>query len=402
MDRERRALSQPALHGDVPAQGLDDPFGHGQPEARAGLRPRGVGSVEGLEHVREGRHRDAFAGVLHHHVHPAVRPARLDGDRPVRRGVADRVLDQILEDPGQPGRACGIRGAVQVGPDGHALQDGVGLALGHHGADDVRDPGPRRLGLDGPGVELHQLEQVVHQRDQRVDRPAHFAGVPPQGGGIVDHALVDGLDHGSEACQGGAQVVRHGGDQVPPARLHVADRGHGLSQAIGHAVKGGGQGRVLGPPVHVAGPHLEIASPQGTGGGGQAGDGPRRVAGQHERGARSGPHRVAQHDQHGRHVVPAHEHQPGQDREVRDADQEGNERDGRVAKPDGQPGQQRTGRRHARDRGHRRGEQEQRQMAELVAVHPGSRPHRDGHDRPGRGGHRHRDQPAGRLQGSNR
>ena len=36
---------------------------------------------------------------------------------------------------------------------------------------------------------------------------------------VVDHSVLEGLDHGADAGQRRAQVVRHPGDQLPPAAV---------------------------------------------------------------------------------------------------------------------------------------------------------------------------------------
>ena len=61
------------------------------------------------------------------------------------------------------------------------------------------------------------------------------------GGGVVDHAVVDALHHGANGGEGGEQVVGEGQDQVDPGLVQFALPGEAVLEALGHGVDGGGQ-----------------------------------------------------------------------------------------------------------------------------------------------------------------
>src|SRR6201999_4099330 len=83
---------------DAAAVGLDDRAGDRQPEAGAVAVAGRVAAVEGLEDPLALARRDALAGVGDLDLHPARPALRPHRDAAVGRRVADRVLDQVVED----------------------------------------------------------------------------------------------------------------------------------------------------------------------------------------------------------------------------------------------------------------------------------------------------------------
>jgi hypothetical protein len=205
----------------------------------------------------------------------------------VLRGVPHRVDQQVADHPGQfafaghDDRPAAVRGDQldpAAGGQWRHAGDGVGddLPQRHGGGDQ-----PQRAGVD-PG----QLEQVV-------DELGHPVGLDPDppvvlldGGRIVDDAVFEGLGHRPQPGQGGAQIVRHPGDEFAPAGLQAPFTVPGRLRPD----RGGGQPATEDRPD------------------GQA------------------DHRGRAHrDQHDAQVVPGQEHGPGDRGHTRD---HGQDRDG--------------------------------------------------------------------------
>ena len=144
-------------------------------------------------------------------------PRRRGAPRPGRsrrRGVADRVLEQVLKHPPRRGEQ---RASLAPSRCVSSMQALLGRAARR------RRPAPRRVprralrspsaSIDGD-VELDQLEEVVHQ-SVRERRPTGASRrVDPNRLWIVDHAVVDRLDHRPQAGKRRAQVVRDRRDQI--------------------------------------------------------------------------------------------------------------------------------------------------------------------------------------------
>lgn len=69
------------------------------------------------------------------------------------------------------------------------------------------DTSPRAPQLDPADVQLGQLEQVIHQHDQRTHGAAHFSRVAPEAGQILDHTVVGCLDHRAQVGERRAEIV---------------------------------------------------------------------------------------------------------------------------------------------------------------------------------------------------
>jgi hypothetical protein len=130
--------------------------------------------------------------------------------------VPDGVLQEVLDHALEPGRPAGTSGAVERRPNVHTRVRGDRSADAQRVAHDVLQGHEvvTRLGIDGAGVQLHQLEEVLDQTDQRLDRAAHVGGVPTRRRLVADDPVVDRLDHCPKAGQGGAEIMRDGSDEV--------------------------------------------------------------------------------------------------------------------------------------------------------------------------------------------
>ena len=167
---------------------------------------------------------------------PARRSALSAGrerDRPARRRVPARVVEEVREQPDEPGPV------------------GVERREPGRGVDDERDAGPleRRPvpaghvtgeladrhrppvqdGLGGGAVEDAQLEEVA---DERAGVPGLAAGVGESATGVGGAALgvvaLGLVEERAEGGERGAEVVAHVGDELaaePVGRLQLADAG---------------------------------------------------------------------------------------------------------------------------------------------------------------------------------
>jgi hypothetical protein len=187
--------------------------------------------------------------------------------------VSYGVLKEVLEHPGQSGRAQRRTGTVQDLLHDQAFLLGLYRAGLHRRPDDLLQTGPDRFRLDRPRVELGELEEVVHQGGERLHRPSHLARVAPNRGEVFHDPFVDGLHHGPQPCQRGPEVVRDRGDEVAAPALQRSLPDDGCLEPLGHVVEGRGQRVQLGAGVEAAGASLEVALGEAVRGGRQAIDG---------------------------------------------------------------------------------------------------------------------------------
>ena len=142
---------------------------------------------------------------------------------PSRRRVPDRVAQQVGDDPGQLRLA---RRAPSASPSRRRTSRtprpaATGAADGDRVGDDVAERHraerqPQRAGVD-PG----QLEQVVDERAPSGRSRPGSAGGTRRPSRVVDHAVLQRLGHRAQPGQRRAQVVRHPGDQLAAAGLHL-------------------------------------------------------------------------------------------------------------------------------------------------------------------------------------
>ena len=140
-----------------------------------------IGPEERLEHARQVDLRDPFPGVLHGHGEATLVLDGLDPDRAVGWRVPDGVHQEVLQHADQARRAGRAGAPSRSETIASPFSSAVGSDRRERRANDVVQARARGLGLDRPGVELRQLEQVVHHRDQLLDGAAHLARVPSDG-----------------------------------------------------------------------------------------------------------------------------------------------------------------------------------------------------------------------------
>ena len=99
-ERHARAAWLARLRPHASALRLDEAAGDREPEPRpAADGARGVAAPEAVEHAPCRLGGDALAGVLDGHAHGVVGRGDDDGDRSVGRRVAERVRQQVEQDP---------------------------------------------------------------------------------------------------------------------------------------------------------------------------------------------------------------------------------------------------------------------------------------------------------------
>ena len=195
--------------------------------------------------------------------------------------MLERVDDQVAQDAlDAAGIHLGVARAVGGHRDGAApaVCDRLGGLHGPgHGGPQVGD-----LGVEGrgPGVEAADLQQVCEQLLEPVELVVQQLGRPGHRGLEAGARVVDQVGGHPDRRQGGAQLVRHVGDEPllhPREAFELADLG---LQAVGHLVEGLGQ---PGQVVLTAGPHalVEPTRREALGDEGRAADRADHLAGHH-------------------------------------------------------------------------------------------------------------------------
>ena len=230
----------------------------------------------------------------------------------------------------------------------------------------------------------------------------HLHRVATEAGSVVDDAFLDGLDHRLQARQGGSQVVRDGSHQVTSRGLDVALALHGLLQLGRHVVEGDRQRVELPSAVQPPDPGVEVSPSQGPRRLRQSGNRARSGPGQGERRAHSRPGRVQEQDAERGGVVVVHEHLPGQDDEVGQADHGADDGHRHEALSHRRAGEQRAGHRDRNQGDHECRDHQRRQVGELARVHPHGRTGGQRPERADAGHHEQQREPSPAHHGSNR
>ena len=291
--------------GDRPTVELPHPAGDREAQARAAACVlTGAETVEDAVHLVHG---DAGPVVAHlERPHGGIHGCRHDVHLAVLWAVPHRVVDEVghqlvqarrVRAHGQLGRlhdgAHADRPAVHAG-----LGDDVVQKLGHHDVGELE----RR----GAGIDAREVEEVTHEGTQ----PLRLAqGRPKRLVVGADDPVDEVLQQRPLGAEGGAQLVRDGGDEQPSL---LVCRG----QVRRHRVEGTGElpdlvrGRRGDALTMVAarhgprrGRHLAqrrghpAGEPLGHGQGGGHGDGQADPAG-HARGVTHLRHHGSDHDAH--------------------------------------------------------------------------------------------------------
>jgi hypothetical protein len=90
---------------------------------------------------------------------------------------------------------------------------------------------------EGVGLDAAELEQVVDERGEAVGLALDRGQVPLDRLGVVHDPVVQGFDHGPDARQRGAQVVRHPGDELAPRPLDPLLPSPGLVEPLTHGLE---------------------------------------------------------------------------------------------------------------------------------------------------------------------
>ena len=155
------------------------------------------------------------AGVVHDELHGAREAAHAQLDALALAGVADRVLDQVVEHRvDEPRRHRHDEAAVGLRGQRHRrLPGGVGVAA------HARLDGLGHLGRLDAAVEAVALELDEH--DHVLDQAAHAVDLEPGlgdhlGPGVVGQVEAERLDEAEDPLQRRAQLVRHARREQPP------------------------------------------------------------------------------------------------------------------------------------------------------------------------------------------
>ena len=229
---------------------LDQRLDQGQAQTRAAA----VAADEAVEDVRLDVERHAAAGVADGQPHLARRPHGRQGHGPAGRGLAQGVLDQVIERLHQPLGVAADQADV-VGPCPQHQRDLRGL--GRHGPaasgvlQQVADPHVTQVQRHLVGVDGGDVEHVV-------DRPAQLDGGLAHGGKVRAAALGDRLAHAVEQFriaddrrQRRAQFIGDVADELALEPLGAVEGrlavGQGAFQLAGVGDVGeGDQGRAVG------------------------------------------------------------------------------------------------------------------------------------------------------------
>ena len=170
--------------------------------------PRAVAPPERVEDQRQGLRRDALASFSTEKSAPAVRRA---STRTVpSTGVADRVLEEVLQHAPEPWEARLAR-PVEVGLEA----EGPSRRRCCRTPPAPR-PAPRQESCcPRPRSRANRAgsARTGHPRGHRERRPNGIPRVLTDRRGVVDDAVVDRLDHRPKAGQRRPQVVRDGRDR---------------------------------------------------------------------------------------------------------------------------------------------------------------------------------------------
>nr|BFF26026.1 hypothetical protein GCM10025732_39910 [Glycomyces mayteni] len=114
------------------------------------------------------------------------------------------------------GRDLGVGEGGEALDDGDALEVGGGAGPGEGVGDGVAQVHLLASEPQRPGVDAGELEQVVHERGEPFGVGADLGVVALDGRVVVHHAVVEGLGHGADGRERGAQVVGDPGDEFAP------------------------------------------------------------------------------------------------------------------------------------------------------------------------------------------
>src|SRR6516164_9286418 len=250
-----------ALDPDSATVGLHQMLGDGQAQTGApGLaRARYIDAIKTLEDSRLVRLRDADTGVGHRKDHFVVTQLRAQHNLPVRQGVLDGVVQQVLQhllDAPVVGRNFGqlarhIQGETQL------LFDRATLRCLVAGFDQLRDAHRANLELQALGIHLRKLQEVfgeARQAARMFENDAQEASAVLR---IVDGAANERFRKALNCGERGSKLVRNIRDEIAADTLELAQ----FRNIVKHDHRAGG---FTGP--HGSYGRGEVVLSQGAGG----------------------------------------------------------------------------------------------------------------------------------------
>jgi hypothetical protein len=198
--------------------------------------------------------------------------------------VADRVVEQVANDPRELRRGH-LDDGCRLGEravESHALRARHRPRAGDRVGDHLAERHALDVEVERGRLDTAQVEQVVDEPGETFGLHADARVVRGDRCGVVDHAVLDRLDHGADAGQRRPQVVRHPRHELTARSLECPLARNRLLELRGRLTQRSGE------LVRRAQPRTE------------------RVSGQDPDGARRG-----EHDDEGGEVVRRHEHRVG-------------------------------------------------------------------------------------------
>ena len=174
------AAARPVLGPDAAALSLDERARDRQSQAAASPGACAIATPEAFEHPLARLFAESLAGVLDRHLHLVVVGGHADGHGAVGGRVAERIRQQVLQDPLQlEGRESRAHRVADVRVQADAPQTGFCLDAPQRRAHGAGDRRLLELETESAGIDLCQLEQVVDHRRQRSRLLLERRAAPP-------------------------------------------------------------------------------------------------------------------------------------------------------------------------------------------------------------------------------
>ena len=257
-----------AHHAAVQVQNaLDD--GQAQPGTRRRAALLGVGGAPvALEDVGQVPGLDAPARVAHADLHERAPVLDDQRDRAALRGVAQRVVDEVLQHPldhRDVGAHLGLHVAARRQAERHPTLLGREPVVLHHVLQQLGQAEHLVPGLPSAGVELRQLEQIGNALAQHFDMPQRGAQVRGARRRVERLAAHEHrLDVTLNARQGRAQVMRNVADQLASLPVAIFEPPKLLRDALLHRLHGAVQhadlvaGFTMGVRIAIVAERLQL------------------------------------------------------------------------------------------------------------------------------------------------
>ncbi len=225
--RERAALADFALDGEIAAEEAREVSRDGEPEPGAAELPvrRAVGLLKRGEDGLVVRLIDTDSGVVDEKSHAVVGALHRETHLAALgefEGVRQQVLQDLLYPRGVGVDRPGAVGDVRDEDDGFLL--GNRLEHARHGFDEVRQAHRCRVNVDLARFDLRQIQDVVDQREQivpgRVDRVRELHLLLGEVPALV---VAEELRQDERAVQGRPELVRHVREELRLVSVGLAE-----------------------------------------------------------------------------------------------------------------------------------------------------------------------------------